>query len=62
MVEDLEENLNVKELNISKKMINKSVSFNAIKNMAFEIFLDEPKAFPVQNELHDNLEVFLKCL
>lgn len=42
MVEDLEENINVKEPNKSKKMINKSVSFNAIKNMAFEIFLDEP--------------------
>lgn len=42
MVEDLEENINVQKPNKSKKMINKSVSFNAIKNMAFEIFLDEP--------------------
>jgi hypothetical protein len=42
MTEDIEEELNAKKLPEAKQQkINKAVSFNIIKNMAFEIFLNE---------------------
>jgi hypothetical protein len=42
MTEDIEENLNSKlKEGQFKKSINKSISFNAIKNLAFELFYSE---------------------
>ena len=39
MIEDVEKNMNANKIPERKKQkINKSVSFNVIKNMAFEIF------------------------
>ncbi len=43
MTEDIEKDLNSSKSQENKpQKINKAVSFNAIKNMAFEIFFTEP--------------------
>lgn len=43
MIEDVEEKLNADKPSDNKRVkINKAVSFNVIKNMAFEIFFNEP--------------------
>lgn len=43
MTEDIEDELNAKKMSENKQQkINKAVSFNALKNMAFEIFFNEP--------------------
>ena len=41
MTEDVEENINAGKGEAKKIKINKAVSFNAIKNLAFEIFFSE---------------------
>ena len=43
IVEDIEENMNINKFSEGKKKkINKAVSFNVIKKMAFELFFNEP--------------------
>lgn len=55
MIEDIEENMNTNAIPEGKtrknQKINKAVSFNAIKNMAFEIFLNEPDKNKIINKL-----------
>lgn len=52
MIEDVEKNMNANTIPERKKQkINKSVSFNAIKNMAFEIFFNEPDKNKIINKL-----------
>jgi len=50
MIEDVEESLDTNKSQKNIK-INKAVSFNAIKNMAFEIFFNEPDKEKVANQL-----------
>lgn len=52
MTEDIEEKINAEKQPENKQQkINKAVSFNAIKNMAFEIFFDEPNKDKVNDKL-----------
>ena len=52
MTEDVEDAMNANKPEENKdKKINKSVSFNAIKNMAFEIFFNEPDKEKVIDKL-----------
>jgi hypothetical protein len=52
MTEDIEEEINAKKQTENKQQkINKAVSFNAIKNMAFEIFFNEPNKDKVNDKL-----------
>lgn len=52
MTEDIEADVNANKPEKNKRRkINKAVSFNAIKNMAFEIFHTEPNKDKVINEL-----------
>jgi hypothetical protein len=52
MIEDVEENMNANKSSENKSQkINKAVSFNAIKNMAFEIFFNEPDKDKVNDKL-----------
>jgi hypothetical protein len=50
MIEDVEENINANKTR-KKIKINKAVSFNAIKNLAFDIFFNEPDKEKVANQL-----------
>jgi hypothetical protein len=51
MIEDIEEKINADTPTGNKKKINKAVSFNAIKNMAFEIFFNEPDKEIIEKKL-----------
>jgi len=52
MVEDINENLNLnKEKNKLKQAIDKSVSFNTIKNLAFDILSSDEKKDEVFEKL-----------
>lgn len=52
MIEDIEEKINADKPTGNKKIkINKAVSFNVIKNMAFEIFFNEPDKGLVEKKL-----------
>jgi len=52
MTEDIEDDMNDSKSQENKKLkINKAVSFNAIKNMAFKIFSTEPDKGTVLDEL-----------
>lgn len=50
MIEDIEEKMNTNNHHKNKK-VNKAVSFNVIKNMAFEIFFNEPNKDKVTDKL-----------
>jgi len=52
MIEDVEKNMSANTIPDRKNQkINKSVSFNAIKNMAFEIIFNEPDKNKIINKL-----------